>query len=245
MSRVSAAPAVLTAAGAEGGTSASETVVARAGSVSGNLLSRGGCGSDRSLGAGGWLGAGCSRLRSAHSSSRADDTVPTAVTETSLAASAAVIAGASTVSGLRAAVTECAAQASVAIGATACSISGDLLSSSGSWGRGSLGSAGSGGSGTASCAVPVGLRVTEALSDGYGGVTKLLNLLEHVLSQVVGGLDVNVVLNVEPRSTACGSSATGSDVTQEPILRILDQSRAILLVIIRVDVEVDHVAAFN
>jgi hypothetical protein len=96
-------------------------------------------------------------------------------------------------------------------------------------------------SGTTSNAVPVGNRVAEALTNGDTLVSHIGDGLEHVLSQVVGGLLVDIMLNVEESGASLSRRSALSDVSKEPILGVLDQVGAVLFVVIGVDVEVDDV----
>jgi hypothetical protein len=96
-------------------------------------------------------------------------------------------------------------------------------------------------SGTTSNTVPVGNRVAEALTNGDTPVSHTGDGLEHVLGQVVGSLLVDVVLNVEESGTCLNRRAALGDVSKEPILGVLDQVGAVLVVIVGVNVEVDDV----
>jgi hypothetical protein len=49
------------------------------------------------------------------------------------------------------------------------------------------------------------------------------------------------VLNVEESGTSLSRRSTLGDVSEEPIFGVLNEQRTVLLVIVRVDVEVDSV----
>lgn len=95
-------------------------------------------------------------------------------------------------------------------------------------------------SSTSSSTVPVGYWVTEALANGYTLVSERGKSSKHVLGQVVGGLFVNVVTNLEPLAVR-SSSATLGDVALEPVLGALNKSGRVVLVVIGVDIEVSDV----
>lgn len=100
---------------------------------------------------------------------------------------------------------------------------------------------GSGGASVA-LAVPVVGRVAKALADGDGLVAKVGESGKHELSEVVGSLLVDVVANGEPLVVGWGSTS-GSDVSFEVVLCVLDLLGSVLVVVIGVDVEVGDVVA--
>jgi hypothetical protein len=97
--------------------------------------------------------------------------------------------------------------------------------------------------GTSSSAVPVGSRVSEALTNGDTLVSHISDGLEHVLGQVVSSLLVDIVLDVEPLGTSGSSGATLGDVAVEPVLGVLDLGGRVLVVVIGVNVKVDDVVS--
>jgi hypothetical protein len=105
---------------------------------------------------------------------------------------------------------------------------------SGSDSRGSLGSRSHSRSGgceqiTRRAAVPVLLRVSEALTNSDGLVTKSKNSVKHVGSQDVRSLIVNIVSNDEV-VVSCGLSSSNSSI--EVVLRVLNECRRVVVVVI-------------
>lgn len=134
-----------------------------------------------------------------------------------------------------AAVTKSRTLAGLASGATALSIGGDLSggSSGRRRGRGSRGRGGAGGSrrsenAAAGRAVPVGLVIAKALADGNSSVASALESLEHELSQVLGGLLVNVVSNGQEVVAGSGLASKGLG---EVVLGVLDLVRGSVVVV--------------
>ena len=97
-----------------------------------------------------------------------------------------------------------------------------------------------GGASAASSAVPVSLRVAEALTDGDSLVAETSECGQHIVGEVVGGLVVNIVANAQPLRSG-GSSTVGSDVTLEVVLGVLDLVDVVLVVVVGVNIEVGNV----
>jgi hypothetical protein len=88
--------------------------------------------------------------------------------------------------------------------------------------------------------VPVSSRVTEAFTDSHSLVAESSYGREHVVSEVVCGLRVDIMTNGKP-IVGGSSGAAFSDVSTEPILRFLDLGRVVLVVVVGINVEVCNV----
>jgi hypothetical protein len=97
-----------------------------------------------------------------------------------------------------------------------------------------------GGSSTRSGAVPVVRWIAEALTNGDSLVAETGEGGQHVVSQVVDSLVVNVVANAQPIRSGSGSTI-GSDVALEVVLGVLDLVDVVLVVVVGVNVEVGDV----
>jgi hypothetical protein len=90
--------------------------------------------------------------------------------------------------------------------------------------------------------VPVSSRVTEAFTDSHSPIAESSQGREHIVSEVVCGLRVDIMTNGEP--IAGGSSGTTfSDVSTEPVLRFLDLGGVVLVVVVGINVEVCNVVS--
>ena len=95
---------------------------------------------------------------------------------------------------------------------------------------------------TASRAVPVSLRITEALANGDRLVAELSDGRQHVVGEVVNCLVVDIVTDGQPLRRG-SRSTVGSDVALEVVLGVLDLVDIILVVIVGVNIEVGNVVA--
>lgn len=117
------------------------------------------------------------------------------------------------------------------VGSTALSIGRGRTSRGRDRSRGGLGRAGAGtGSGVA---VPVRRGVVHALTDSDGSVAVLVDVVEHVSSQVLGGKLMDVVSNDK-----CVTVRAGLDhAVAEVVLSLLDLLRSKLIVVVSVEIE--------
>ena len=99
---------------------------------------------------------------------------------------------------------------------------------------------GGGGASAASSAVPVGRIVTETLTNGHSLVAEASKGGQHVVSEVVSSLVVDVVANAQPIGSG-SRCAIGSDVTLEIVLGVLDLVDVVLVVVVGINVEVGDV----
>lgn len=88
--------------------------------------------------------------------------------------------------------------------------------------------------------VPVSSRVTETFANGDGLVAESGQGREHVASQVVCGLSVDVVTNREPFAVSRRSTVS-SDVSMEVVLGGLDLLWVVLVIVVGINVEVGNV----
>lgn len=92
-----------------------------------------------------------------------------------------------------------------------------------------------------SSAVPVSNWIVEAFADGDSLVTQLGQGGQHIFGKIVGGLLVDIVGDAQPVTVGrCGTPS--GDVAPEPILRILDLGRRVLVIVIRVNIEIRDAA---
>jgi hypothetical protein len=94
-----------------------------------------------------------------------------------------------------------------------------------------------------SCTVPVGLWVTQTISNGNSFVAELSKGRKHILSQVIGRLVEDVMTNGEPFVTLLSSSTVLCDKALESVFRRLNFFRCVLVIVIGVNVEVGDVIA--
>lgn len=144
---------------------------------------------------------------------------------------------------LAAAVAEGSSQAGLPSGATTGSVRGGFgggrRGSAGCSGRGwSCRRAGGADNAAAGRAVPVRYGVAEAFSDSDGPVARLIQSVEHVPSQVVSGLVMDVVC--DGQELVCSGIAAAQCV-REPVLCILLELGGCIVVVVGVEVKVGHV----
>lgn len=169
--------------------------------------------------------AGCRRRRAgSRRAGGAGVGVVAAVSEAALAARGAVIGRRTAPPGRRAAVTEGGSRAGQLDGGAAGSVLADAGRRNGRTsrrGRGRLGARRLGGchSFTRRSAVPVGLWVAQAFADGDALVSLGLEHLEHEARQILGGLLVDVVADLEE---LVGGGVAGGDAVGEDVLCDLD-----------------------
>lgn len=91
-------------------------------------------------------------------------------------------------------------------------------------------------------AVPIGLGVTKTVTDSDAPVSELSQGGEHVVSQIISGLLVNIVADFEPGGS-CGRRTALGDVALEPVLGVLDLVWGILVVVVGINIKISDVVA--